>query len=150
MFIFHLLKDMLTSYYWVCNTAVFVEEDDVALYTIKTIDDPRTLNKTLYIRPPENILSQAEVVSIWEKLIGKKLMKTNISEKDFLAIMAGNINHICYSNCTACCMLIYFSFIRITYDKKPFLIFQSKILQHRRAWHATTTYFMSVVSQTST
>lgn len=94
VYTFHLFKDMLTSYYWVYNIAVFVEEDDVALYTIKAIDDPRTLNKTLYIRPPENILSQAEVVSIWEKLTGKKLMKTNISEKDFLAIMAGNINHI--------------------------------------------------------
>nr|GEV30820.1 isoflavone reductase homolog [Tanacetum cinerariifolium] len=29
--------------------AVFIDEDDVATYTIKTIDDPRMLNKTLYL-----------------------------------------------------------------------------------------------------
>ncbi|XP_047968526.1 bifunctional pinoresinol-lariciresinol reductase-like [Salvia hispanica] len=67
--------------------AIYVVEDDVASYTIKTIDDPRTLNKTLYIRPPKNILSQREVVSIWEKLIGKELDKITISKEDFLASM---------------------------------------------------------------
>ncbi|EXC26256.1 hypothetical protein L484_022830 [Morus notabilis] len=67
--------------------AVFVEEYDVATYTIKTIDDPRTLNKTLYIRPPENILTQRQLVEKWEKLAGKELEKIFISEEDFLASM---------------------------------------------------------------
>ena len=71
--------------------AIYVVEDDVASYTIKTIDDPRTLNKTLYIRPPKNILSQREVVSIWEKLIGKELDKITISKEDFLASMKGDL-----------------------------------------------------------
>ncbi|XP_020701191.1 isoflavone reductase homolog [Dendrobium catenatum] len=65
--------------------AVFVDEDDIALYTIKTIDDKRTLNKTVYIRPPQNILSQKQVVMAWEELIGKELKKTSISEEDFLS-----------------------------------------------------------------
>ncbi|BFG30857.1 hypothetical protein CerSpe_171310 [Prunus speciosa] len=39
-----------------------VDEDDIAAYTIKTIDDLRTLNKTLYLRPPENELSQKQLV----------------------------------------------------------------------------------------
>ncbi|KAL0393743.1 UNVERIFIED_CONTAM: Bifunctional pinoresinol-lariciresinol reductase [Sesamum latifolium] len=65
----------------------YVAEDDIATYTIKTIDDPRTLNKTLYIRPPLNILSQRQVVQKWEKLIGKELHKTTISKQDFLASM---------------------------------------------------------------
>ncbi|KAK7844965.1 bifunctional pinoresinol-lariciresinol reductase 2 [Quercus suber] len=43
-----------------CQPAIYVEEDDIAMYTIKTIDDPRTLNKTVYLRPPKNILSQRE------------------------------------------------------------------------------------------
>nr|GEW16908.1 NAD(P)-binding domain-containing protein [Tanacetum cinerariifolium] len=64
--------------------AIFVEEDDIATYTIRTIDDPRTLNKTLYIRPPANILSQREIVEIWENLIGKQLVKTSLSEQEFL------------------------------------------------------------------
>ncbi|KAL6349683.1 hypothetical protein AAG906_041090 [Vitis piasezkii] len=69
--------------------AVFVDEYDIATYTIKTIDNPRTLNKTVYIRPPENILSQSQLVEIWEKLTGKKLDKFSISKEDFLASMKG-------------------------------------------------------------
>uniref|UniRef100_A0A2N9HLH9 NmrA-like domain-containing protein n=1 Tax=Fagus sylvatica TaxID=28930 RepID=A0A2N9HLH9_FAGSY len=68
---------------------VYMDEDDVGLYTIKTIDDPRTLNKTLNIRPPENILSQRELVEKWEKLSGKELQKISISEKDWIASMKG-------------------------------------------------------------
>ncbi|KAF5179906.1 Isoflavone reductase-like protein [Thalictrum thalictroides] len=68
---------------------VYMDEDDIATYTIKTIDDPRTLNKTVYLRPPENILSQRELVGFWEKLIGKELEKSNISAEEFLAIMKG-------------------------------------------------------------
>ncbi|XP_024996272.1 bifunctional pinoresinol-lariciresinol reductase-like [Cynara cardunculus var. scolymus] len=67
--------------------AVFMDEDDVAAYTIRTIDDPRTVNKTVYLRPPANILSQREVVGIWEKLIGKELKKSSLSEQDILNIM---------------------------------------------------------------
>ena len=85
-----------TGYY----TAVFVDEDDVATYAIKTIDDPRTLNKTIYIRPPENILSQSQLVEIWEKLTGKKLDKFSISKEDFLASMEGNKGEILTSNFT--------------------------------------------------
>lgn len=68
---------------------VYVDEDDVATYTIKTIDDPRTLNKTIYLRPPENILTQRELIQKWEKLIGKQLEKSTISEQDFLSSMKG-------------------------------------------------------------
>lgn len=91
--------------------AIYVDEDDIALYTIKTVDDPRTLNKTLYLRPPQNILSQLEVVQIWEKLIGKKLHKTSISKEDFLAFMKEqeyaeqvgltHYYHVCYEGCLA-------------------------------------------------
>lgn len=70
--------------------AIYVDEDDIATYTIKTIDDPRTLNKTLYLRPPENILSQGELVNMWEQLIGKELEKTTISAQEFLDSIKGN------------------------------------------------------------
>ena len=74
--------------------AVFVDEDDVAAYTIKTIDDPRTLNKTVYIRPLENILSQGQIIEMWENLTGKELDKSIISAEDFLASMKGNDQEI--------------------------------------------------------
>ncbi|KAH7576425.1 hypothetical protein JRO89_XS01G0061100 [Xanthoceras sorbifolium] len=74
--------------------AIYVDEDDIATYTIKAIDDPRTLNKTLYIRPPKNILSQRQVVEIWEKLIGKELQKSSISKEEFLTAMKGDALNI--------------------------------------------------------
>ncbi|KAL2333952.1 hypothetical protein Fmac_015165 [Flemingia macrophylla] len=89
--------------------AVFLDEDDVATYTIKAIDDSRTLNKTVYLRPPENILSQAELIGIWEKLIGKELEKTYIPPEGFLAtlkgldyklqVAIGHFYHIFYEGC---------------------------------------------------
>ncbi|ESR45869.1 hypothetical protein CICLE_v10001913mg [Citrus x clementina] len=68
---------------------VFMDEDDIATYTIKTIDDPRTINKTVYLRPPENILTQRQLVEIWEKLAGKQLEKVHIPNDQFLATMKG-------------------------------------------------------------
>ncbi|XP_039055272.1 phenylcoumaran benzylic ether reductase TP7-like isoform X1 [Hibiscus syriacus] len=64
--------------------AVFNHEADIGTYTIKTVDDPRTLNKTLFIRPPKNTYSFNELVTLWEKLIGKILEKTYVPEKQLL------------------------------------------------------------------
>ncbi|EOA34350.1 hypothetical protein CARUB_v10021874mg [Capsella rubella] len=61
--------------------AVFNKEEDIAAYTIKAVDDQRTLNKTLYINPPNNTLSMNEIVTLWEKKIGKSLEKTYLSEE---------------------------------------------------------------------
>jgi len=92
------------------NTKViWVDEDDIATYTINTVVDPRTLNKTLYIRPAANILSQTEVIQIWEKYTGKTLEKTYLSSDDFLKLMKGqslaeqigmtHFHHIFYEGC---------------------------------------------------
>uniref|UniRef100_A0A0D9XYC2 NmrA-like domain-containing protein n=1 Tax=Leersia perrieri TaxID=77586 RepID=A0A0D9XYC2_9ORYZ len=62
-------------------------KDDVGTYTIKSIDDPRTLNKTIYIRPRENCLTQNELIAKWEKLTGKRLEKFPIPGDEFLASM---------------------------------------------------------------
>ncbi|XVE93647.1 hypothetical protein REPUB_Repub01dG0212100 [Reevesia pubescens] len=64
--------------------AVFVKDIDVAACTISAIDDPRTLNKTLYLRPPGNVYSMNELVAIWENKIDKKLEKIYVSEEDLL------------------------------------------------------------------
>ncbi|CAM0943430.1 unnamed protein product [Alopecurus aequalis] len=63
---------------------VFSDEDDVGTYTIKAVDDPRTLNKTLCLRPPSNTLSHNELVSLWEKKHGKKLERVYIPEDQVL------------------------------------------------------------------
>ncbi|KAM3209317.1 hypothetical protein ACQJBY_063789 [Aegilops geniculata] len=68
---------------------IFMDEDDVATYTIKSIDDSRALNKTIYLRPPENILSQNELIAKWEKLSGEVLERIPIPSDEFLASMEG-------------------------------------------------------------
>ncbi|XP_051139580.1 isoflavone reductase-like protein [Andrographis paniculata] len=64
--------------------AVFVDERDIGAYTIKAVDDPRTLNKILYIKPPKNIYSFNEIVALWEKKIGKSLEKVYVPEEQLL------------------------------------------------------------------
>lgn len=68
---------------------VFVKESDVAAFTINAVDDPRTLNKILYLRPPGNVYSINEVVELWETKIGKKLEKSFVSEEELLKSVKG-------------------------------------------------------------
>ncbi|KAL5200426.1 hypothetical protein ABZP36_021629 [Zizania latifolia] len=63
---------------------VFAAEEDVGTYTIKAIDDPRTLNKILYLRPASNILSHNELVSLWEKKVGKTFERVYTPENELL------------------------------------------------------------------
>jgi len=102
-------KDKVVIYGDGNQKAIFVDEDDVGTYTVKTIDDPRTLNKTLYLRPKENILTQMQLVEMWEKLFGRTLDKFSISAQDFLASMkgmdlagqvgVGHFYHLFYEGC---------------------------------------------------
>ncbi|KAL5168584.1 Isoflavone reductase [Glycine soja] len=64
--------------------AVYVKEEDIGTYTIKAVDDPRTLNKTLYVRPPANVLTFNELVSLWENKIKSTLEKVYIPEDQLL------------------------------------------------------------------
>ncbi|OWM75051.1 phenylcoumaran benzylic ether reductase Betv6-like [Punica granatum] len=64
--------------------AIFNKEEDIATYTIRAVDDPRTLNKTLLLRPPKNIYSFNELVALWEKKIGKTLEKIYVPEEQIL------------------------------------------------------------------
>ncbi|OVA07057.1 NmrA-like [Macleaya cordata] len=67
--------------------AVFMRESDIATFTISTVDDPRSLNKTLYLRPIGNVYSMNELVAIWETKIGKKLEKVHIPAEQVLKII---------------------------------------------------------------
>ncbi|KAJ0085319.1 hypothetical protein Patl1_09163 [Pistacia atlantica] len=64
--------------------AVFNNEVDIAAYTIKAVDDRRTLNKILFIRPPQNTYTFNELVALWEKKIGKTLEKVYVPEEQVL------------------------------------------------------------------
>ncbi|KAH7282677.1 hypothetical protein KP509_35G043200 [Ceratopteris richardii] len=58
---------------------VAVLEEDIATYTIKAVNDQNTLNKTMHIRPPANIMTMNSLVALWEKLIGKTLEKVTVT-----------------------------------------------------------------------
>ncbi|GAV58263.1 NmrA domain-containing protein [Cephalotus follicularis] len=64
--------------------AIFNKEDDIGAYTIRAVDDPRTLNKNLYLRPPGNIYSFNDLVSLWEKKIDKSLERIYVPEDQIL------------------------------------------------------------------
>jgi len=64
--------------------AIFVNEEDIGTYTIKAVDDPRTLNKVLYLRPPNNVLSHNELVSLWEKKTCKTFERVYVPEEEVL------------------------------------------------------------------
>ncbi|KAI5567494.1 hypothetical protein BDE02_13G093900 [Populus trichocarpa] len=51
--------------------AVINYEEDIAMYTIKIADDPETCNRVVIYRPQKNIVTQLELISLWEKKTGK-------------------------------------------------------------------------------
>ncbi|GAU26222.1 hypothetical protein TSUD_224130 [Trifolium subterraneum] len=66
---------------------IYVTEEDIGTYTIKAVVDPRTLNKTLYFRPPANIVTFNELVSLWENKIKSTLEKIYIPEDQLLKLI---------------------------------------------------------------
>ncbi|KAH7682776.1 NAD-dependent epimerase/dehydratase domain-containing protein [Dioscorea alata] len=60
--------------------AIIVKEEDIATYTIRAVDDPRTVNMVLYLKPPANFYSQNELVALWEKKTGKTMEKIYVPE----------------------------------------------------------------------
>ncbi|GAU47251.1 hypothetical protein TSUD_243440 [Trifolium subterraneum] len=69
-----------------------VKEEDIGTYTIKAVDDPRTLNKTIYFRPPANVLTFNEIVSLWENKIKNTLEKIYVPEDQLLKSIQGRYN----------------------------------------------------------
>ena len=56
---------------------------------IKAVEDPRTLNKVLHLRPQENLRSVDQLVSLWENKIGKTLEKTYVFEDELVKKVQG-------------------------------------------------------------
>ncbi|KAL5563021.1 hypothetical protein UlMin_032768 [Ulmus minor] len=83
--------------------AVYNKEEDIGTYTTRAVDDPRTLNKILYIKPKKNIYSFNDLVAFWEKKIGRTLEKEYILEDQLLKnieeapILLDEILSVCHS-----------------------------------------------------
>ncbi|XP_057486469.1 leucoanthocyanidin reductase-like isoform X1 [Actinidia eriantha] len=71
--------------------AYFVAGSDIGKFTMKAVDDIRTLNKSVHFRPSCNFLNINELASLWEKKIGRILPRVTVTEDDLLAAARENI-----------------------------------------------------------
>ncbi|KAJ0087030.1 hypothetical protein Patl1_07369 [Pistacia atlantica] len=52
--------------------------------TIKVANDPKTLNRVVIYRPQKNIISQLELISLWEQKTGRTFKRVHIAEEDLV------------------------------------------------------------------
>ncbi|XP_038994384.1 leucoanthocyanidin reductase-like [Hibiscus syriacus] len=64
--------------------AYFVAGSDIGKFTVMSINDERTLNKTVHFQPPSNLLNMNEIASLWETKIGRMLPRVTVAEEDLL------------------------------------------------------------------
>lgn len=65
--------------------AYFVTGSDIGKFTMKTIGDVRTVNKSVHFRPQCNLLNINQLASLWEKSIGRTLPRLTVTEDDLLS-----------------------------------------------------------------
>nr|CAI56322.1 TPA: leucoanthocyanidin reductase [Phaseolus coccineus] len=70
--------------------AYFVDGIDIGKFTMKVIDDVKTINKNVHFRPSKNCYSINELASLGEMKIGRTIPRVTISEDDLLAAAAEN------------------------------------------------------------
>ncbi|CAI0450676.1 unnamed protein product [Linum tenue] len=63
----------------------FIAGTDIGKFTMRAVEDPRTLNKTLHFQPRTNLLSINDLARIWESQLGRSLPRVTISEDDLLS-----------------------------------------------------------------
>ncbi|KAL2336009.1 hypothetical protein Fmac_010455 [Flemingia macrophylla] len=68
---------------------IFSDGTGGVTYTIEVENDPNALNKSVHVRLPANYLTFGEIISLWEKKIGKTLEKTYVTEEQVLKDIKG-------------------------------------------------------------
>ncbi|WJX36456.1 Eugenol synthase 1 [Trifolium repens] len=66
--------------------AILNYEEDIAMYTIKVANDPRAHNRIVVYRPSKNIITQNELISLWEHKNGQKFNKVFVPEEDIIKL----------------------------------------------------------------
>jgi hypothetical protein len=84
--------------------AILNYEEDIAMYTIKVANDPRAHNRIVVYRPSKNIITQNELISLWEHKNGQKFNKVFVPKEDLIKLSQSK---------TFICHLIYISIYRI-------------------------------------
>ncbi|CAN1241725.1 Leucoanthocyanidin reductase [Linum perenne] len=58
---------------------------DIGKFTMRAVEDARTLNKTLHFQPKSNLLNINQLAHIWESQLGRDLPRVTITEDDLLS-----------------------------------------------------------------
>ncbi|KAL6956550.1 Isoeugenol synthase 1, partial [Sarracenia purpurea var. burkii] len=74
---------LMVGFWW---AAAFTYEEDVAAYTVKAATDERTCNRVIIYRAPQNVASQLELVSAWEKKTGRTLTRIHVPEEEIVKL----------------------------------------------------------------
>ena len=69
-------------------------EDDIAALTIMMANDRRTMNRLVIYRPTSNIISQSELVSLWENKTGRSLKRVFLPEAEMVRLSESKITVI--------------------------------------------------------
>ena len=73
--------------------------EDTAAFTAKAVLDAHTLNKRVHIRIPSNLLSQRNLISIWEHLAGYPVKTSQMTAEEVdqsvsgLVQRSGSLDH---------------------------------------------------------
>lgn len=86
---FEIGPNSLNCHFHVGVAAYFVAGTDIGKFTMKAIDDSRTLNKRVHFRPSCNFLNINELASLWEKKLGKTLPRVTVTEDDLITAAEG-------------------------------------------------------------
>lgn len=70
--------------------AYFVDGNDIGKFTMKTVEDNRTLNKMVHFRPPCNFYNMNELAALWETKINRTLPRVIVTKDDLLTAAAEN------------------------------------------------------------
>ncbi|XP_020547789.1 eugenol synthase 1-like [Sesamum indicum] len=66
--------------------AVLVYEEDIGVFTIKVAADPRACNRVVIYRPAVDLISQLELISLWEKKTGRRFNKVHLPEEEMVTL----------------------------------------------------------------
>ncbi|GLT37995.1 hypothetical protein SLA2020_122740 [Shorea laevis] len=64
--------------------AVLNYEEDVATYIVRAATDPRAANRLVIIRPLDNVVSQLDLISSWEKKTGRNIKRFHVPEEEII------------------------------------------------------------------
>ncbi|KAH1253873.1 Eugenol synthase 1 [Glycine max] len=84
-------KNNITVYGNSDTKAVLNYEEDIAMYTIKVANDPRTCNRVVTYPPSKNIISQNELISLWEQKGGQNFRKEFVAEEEIVNLSEGDL-----------------------------------------------------------